>query len=138
MTTLDIFIIANAENPEAVREAQCALTDRGHRLEDLTHAAQCLLQARDQRGILPPVQDRLFDQLTLQLATADLFVLVGAPDFDAAVLVGMANISGVPIAYLGDPRPCSLMVRGCVNLWLQDVAALLETLGNWPQLNGDE
>lgn len=131
---LTVFLVSAADNLAALTELQAELLARGHTVQGRALHARAMRERRDSGNLLPGAEARLFEQLRLQVAMADLFVLVAPDDHDAACLAGMAQISGVPVAVVdGGANPqCSFMVKGCASFWLNGAEALLEILADWP------
>lgn len=137
---LTIFLVSAADNLAELTELHSELLALGHTVQGRALHARMMQDRRDKGGILLGEEDQLFEQLALQVAMADLFVLVAPDDHDTACLAGMAHISGVPVALVSNPYParqCSFMVKGCVSFWC-DRGSLLEVIAEWPDVNEEE
>ena len=85
--------------------------------------------------VLLPDDEVAFNSFTLQTGMADLFVLVLPSDQNAACLAGMAHISGVPVAVVGErSQECCFTLRGCVQFWCDNTDVLLRVIAEWPDL----
>lgn len=130
---LTIFLVTTADNLAELGEIHRELAAHGHTVQGRALHARKMQERRDSGSILLGEEDQLFEQLALEVAMADLFVLVAPDDHDAAFLAGMAHVSGVPVAIMGsitNPQ-CCFMVKGCVSFWLECTEALLETIAMW-------
>lgn len=137
---LTIFLVSAADNIAALAEVQGELLAYGHPVQGRARYTGAMQERRLSGSLLLGEEDQIFEQLALQVAMADLFVLVAPDDHDAACLTGMAHISGVPVAIISRlPNPaCCFMVKGCVRFWVETVDALLEIIADWPDLNEGE
>ncbi len=136
--TLTIFLVSAADNLAALTELQTELLAHGHTVNSRALHARHMREMRDDGYLLLMGEDDpFFRRLIMEVAMADLFVLVLPDDHDAAFLAGVAHTSGVPVAAIGKPEtPCSFMVRGCVSFWCTNgTEGLMKTIAEWPDLS---
>lgn len=137
---LTIFLVSAADNLAALTELQGDLLARGHTVQGRALHARTMQERRDSGGMLLGEEDQLFERLAMEVAMADLFVLVAPDDHDTACLAGMAHVSGVPVALVDGAYPSlpsCFMLKGCVSFWC-DMGSILEIVDEWPDLNEEE
>lgn len=136
---LTIMLVSAADNIASLGPLHRALTEQGHTVQGRALHARVMQERRDSGSILLGEEDQLFEQFSLQVGMADLFLLVQPDDYDTAFMAGMAHVAGVPVAIIGDTQDieCCFMVKGCVSFWCNSIECLLELLEEWPNL-GEE
>lgn len=137
MSEMIIAIASSARSHAAALYLQAELAERGHAVSLI--APHCISGPSKDRGatILYPQGEQAFGRINMLLGIADLLVLPLPADQDAACVVGMAHISGVPVAVVRrDPaQECCFSIRGCVSFWCRGVENLLEVIADWPDLH---